>query len=89
MNSVMIYTSKRGNRIIFDDWANDKGIDEEDFVWVEMCKHHHNIYKGILGNRFDDGGACGICSVLGCDREADYYVDFKANEVFEDEMEEE
>lgn len=47
-----------------------------------MCPHCHNKYKGILGNRADDGGiAWATCYVKGCNNEADYYVDFDMNEV--------
>lgn len=76
----MIYTSKRGKQIVFDDYADD--TEEYKSYWVEMCPHCHNKYKGILGNRADDGGtACGTCSVKGCNNEANYYVDFGINEV--------
>ena len=76
----MIYTSKRGKQIVFDDFEDN--TEEYDSYWVEMCPHCHNKYKGILGNRADDGGtACGTCSVKGCENDADYYVDFNMNEV--------
>lgn len=76
----MIYTSKRGKQIVFDDFEDN--TEEYDSYWVEMCPHCHNKYKGILGNRADDGGtACGTCSVKGCANDADYYVDFNMNEV--------
>ncbi len=76
----MIYTSKRGKQIVFDDFEDN--TEEYDSYWVEMCPHCHNKYKGVLGNRADDGGtACGTCSVKGCENDADYYVDFNMNEV--------
>jgi hypothetical protein len=76
----MIYTSPRGKQIIFDDFADNTA--EHQSYWVEMCPHCHNKYRGILGNRADDGGtACGTCSVEGCENEADYYVDFDEKEV--------
>ena len=76
----MIYTSKRGKRIIFDDFCDES--EEYGTFWVEMCPHCHNKYKGILGNRCDDrGSAQGTCSVEGCENEADYYVDFARDEV--------
>lgn len=76
----MIYTSKRGKQIVFDDFEDN--TEEYDSYWVEMCPHCHNKYRGILGNRADDGGtACGTCSVKGCENDADYYVDFNMNEV--------
>lgn len=76
----MIYTSKRGRQIVFDDFVAN--TTEYGSYWVEMCPHCHNKYKGILGQRIDDGGtACGVCCVEGCGNEADYYVDFSVNEV--------
>lgn len=75
----MVYTSKRGKQIVFDDFVNE--IKEYGSCYVEMCPHCHNKYRGILGNRCDDGGAMGICSVKGCKNEANYYVDFNRNEI--------
>lgn len=47
-----------------------------------MCPHCHNQYRNILGGRWSDiGEAQRICSVEGCSNEADYYVDFKAEEI--------
>ena len=77
---IMVYTSKRGKQIVFDDYVDNTV--EYDSYWAEMCPHCHNKYKGILGDRVDDGGsACGTCSVMGCENEADYYVDFSKDEV--------
>lgn len=81
----LIYTSARGKRIVFDDWTHgnyDNGNGVEWWTWVGMCKHCHNKYRGILGSRVDNCGS-GICSVDGCENEADYYVDFSADEVEE------
>lgn len=76
----MVYTSNNGEKIVFDDFVNNTA--EYNSYWAEMCPCCHNKYKSILGDRVDDGGtACGICSVKGCDNEADYYVDFDMNEV--------
>lgn len=78
----MVYTSKRGKQITFDDFVDNALVDDFGSYWVEMCPHCHNKYRSILGNRADDGGtACGTCSVKGCENEADYYVDFNRNEV--------
>lgn len=78
---MLIYISKRGKQIVFDDYAVEE---EYNNAWTYMCKHHHNIYRGILGNRCGDVAIAGvICSVDGCDREADYYVDFNPSEVVE------
>lgn len=79
----LVFTSKRGKQIVFDDFCDDYEDDEENpFVWVEMCPHCHRKYRGILGNRCDDGGSAqGTCSVKGCYNTANYYVDFKPNEL--------
>ena len=83
MRENMVFTSKRGKQIVFDDFCDDYENDEEiPFVWVEMCPHCHRKYRVILGNRCDDGGtAQGMCSVKGCNNTANYYVDFNPNEV--------
>lgn len=74
----MIYTSRRGKKIVFDDYVNNTF--EYNSYWVGMCPSRHNKYKNILGNRVDDCGS-GYCSVKGCSNEASYYVDFDMNEV--------
>lgn len=77
--NTMVFTSPRGKKIVFDDFCEDA---EFNFIWVEMCKKCRAKYRGILGQRPDDGGtACATCSVAGCENEADYYVDFKREEV--------
>ena len=77
---LMIYTAKRGKQIAFDDYV-DNTLDYKSY-WAEMCSHCHNKYRGILGHRCSEKGeAVGTCSVKGCEREADYYVDFSMNEV--------
>lgn len=75
----MIYTSKRGKQIVFDDFVDN--TEEYQSYWVEMCPHCHNKYRGILCKRVNRGSAWGTCSVDGCENEADYYVDFDMNEV--------
>ena len=76
----MVYISKRGQKIAFDDFTDNR--EEFHSFWVEMCPHCYNRYKDILENRADEGGtAQGICSVKGCNNEADYYVDFSEGEV--------
>ena len=79
----LLFTSPKGKTILFDDYVEE--YDEEDKkgspYWAEMCPHCHRKYRGILGNRCDDGGtAQGTCSVKGCNNQADYYVDFYPNE---------
>ena len=80
----MVYTSKRGKQITFDDFEDNTA--DFDSYWGEMCPSCHNKYRGILGDRASIG-AMGTCSVKGCENEADYYVDFNKNEVsFIEEM---
>ena len=83
----LVYTSKRGKQIVFDDFVKDE---EYDNVWAEMCPHCHRKYRKILLGHFDDGGtAQAICSVKGCNNEADYYVDFYSTDNIKIIMEEE
>ena len=77
----MVYTSKRGKKIVFDDFEDN--TEEYNSYWVEICPHCHNKYKGILGNRVSNGGSGeATCSVKDCWNEnACYYVDFDMDEV--------
>lgn len=76
----MIYISKKGSLIVFDDYEDN--TEDYNSYWVEMCPHCRNKYKHILGKRVDDGNsAWGVCSVKGCENDAEYYVDFGMNEV--------
>lgn len=76
----MIYISKRGRMIVFDDYTDE--TNEYNSCWVEMCPHCRKKYRGILGRRVDDGNSpWGVCSVKGCENDAEYYVDFNRNEV--------
>lgn len=74
----MIYTSRRGKQITFDDFEDN--TEEYGTYWVEMCPHCHNKYKNIIKGKVSDG-AMGTCSVAGCYNEANYYVDFNTTEV--------
>ncbi len=74
------FTSPRGKEIVFDDYQND--ISEYGTCWTHMCKHCHNKYRSILGNRVSESASdSAICSVKGCNNKADYYVDFDGAEV--------
>ena len=77
---VLIYTSARGKTITFDDYTDERT--EYGSYWVGMCRSCHAKYRGILGGRCDDSGS-GVCSVHGCTNEAEWYVDFSADEVEE------
>lgn len=74
------FISPKRKEIIFDDYCNE--IDEQGICWVHMCKHCHNKYRSILGNRVSESASdSAICSVKGCNNKADYYVDFDGVEV--------
>lgn len=58
----------------FKGIAFDDVVEGEYNVWSQVCNacvEKHNIPKGLL----DDAGQ-GICGVVGCENEADYYIDF-------------
>lgn len=78
----MVYISPRGKPIRFEHFEDGGTFDSPGSAtyWAKMCIHHRNQYKSILGNRLDPS-ASGVCSVAGCSREADYYVDFDDSEV--------
>lgn len=82
----MVFKANDNEKIVFDDYTDN--TEDYDSYWVEICEDCLNKHKDILGNRVDDGGACGICSVKGCNNVADYYVDFDKNEVEFTDMEE-
>lgn len=88
--TVLLYTSARGKHIVFDDWTYDSYEDKHGnpvpYAWVGMCPSCHHKYRGILGNRCDNTGS-GACSVKGCEQMADWYVDFSADEVQEERVE--
>ena len=75
-NMVYAFDNKQ---IVFNDYADN--TKEYNSYWVYMCTHCYNKYKNILGNRVDNSGCGGICSVKGCSNEASCYVDFDMNEV--------
>ena len=63
--------------IVFDDCTHDE---EYGTYWVGMCSACFNKYKNILAGKEDDCGS-GVCSVYGCNNEADYYIDFTSEEL--------
>lgn len=65
-------------QIRFDDY--EYNTKEYQSYWAEICPECQKKYKDILGTRASLGAA-GTCSVKGCWNEADYYVDFKEEEV--------
>lgn len=79
MKTHMIFAPKRAKKkIVFDDYQDN--TEEFQSYWAEMCSKCHNKYKSILGQRASIG-AIGICSVKGCENEANYYVDFDEKEI--------
>lgn len=72
--SFMAYEAE-GTRIVFDDFER-----EGDSCWAELCPACLGKYRKILAGHASDGAA-GTCSVKGCQNEADYYLDFKKEEV--------
>lgn len=81
----MVFASADG-KVVFDDYAeyvDDSSDEREVCYWAEICKECLAKYRKVLGNgRIDEGSAQGICSVKGCENEADSYVDFGSSEVF-------
>lgn len=65
--------------VIFDDFEND--VEAYRQYWVEMCPCCRSRFESLLEGRFEDNAAQGICSVEGCENEAEYYVDFDMDEV--------
>lgn len=60
--------------VCFDDFVSN----EDGKYWACICKDCVEKY-GISEALLDDAGQ-GICSVAGCQNEADYYIDFPAEE---------
>lgn len=55
----------------FDDITEDS----TGHLWSQVCKscvQTHNFSENLL----DDAGS-GICGVIGCSNESDYYIDFE------------
>ncbi len=67
------------NGINFDDYTkNDDGT-----LWAQICNTCVVNYQ-VENKLLDDSGS-GICGVLGCENEADYYIDFPSEEVKNDD----
>lgn len=58
----------------FDDFVTN----EDGSCWAYICKECAEKY-GISEKYLDNGCGGGICSVQGCENEADYYIDFPEN----------
>lgn len=57
--------------IIFDDWG-----EHENSIWASVCEKCLQKYKDKLKKEASESGSYSICSIEGCENEADYYVDF-------------
>lgn len=67
----------------FSEYVDDSGETDVLSYWAEICPSCLRKYRSMLGNgRIDEGSAQGICSVKGCQNEADSYLDFSSSEVF-------
>ena len=57
---------------------DDFVTNEDGSCWAYMCKECAEKYE-ISEKYLDNGCGGGICSVQGCENEADYYIDFPEN----------
>ena len=75
---VLEFIGDNGQRILFDDFTDERDTDYCG-VWVGMCRSCAEKYHDALVNdncdHLDECGS-GMCSVLGCNNEADFYADF-------------
>lgn len=71
-------SNDRKCNIIFDDYNDERK--EYGSWWVGMCEKCFCKYKAYVEPKSDNCGS-GCCSVLGCNNEAEYYIDFKAEEL--------
>ena len=76
----MKYLGSVGRVITFDDFVDE--TEEYNQYWVGMCGECITKYKENLGDKVPTGSPLGTCSVKGCRKEADYYIDFSEDEIF-------
>ena len=67
--------------IEFDDFVDE--VEEYGTYYVHICDACYQKHKTEIGNKIDRGSANGICSVAGCENEAEHYVDFWGKDVIE------
>lgn len=77
----MKFITHDGTEVIFDDWCDETDDEELGGYWVGICTECFKKYHGAFGRRISSNPSEDICSVKGCENEADYYVDFLKNEV--------
>lgn len=83
MHKNLLFTSPKGKTILFDYFVEeyDEEFKKDRPYWAEMCPHCYRKYHKALEGHFDDGGSAqGTCSVKGCNKYAEYYVDFFATD---------
>ncbi len=70
----------KGTTLTFDDYD----IREDGSAWTRICANCRDRYAHVLDNRPDQcGEAMGTCGVVGCNTEADDYIDFAADVIAE------
>ena len=75
----LVFTAKNGKKITFDDFVVDS---EYDSVWCGICEECAGEYREELYGHLDNCGS-GCCSVDGCGKIANYYVDFRHDDNIE------
>jgi len=66
-----------GQIVAFDDFTQN----DDCYWWSQMCSTCvDRIGKDALENLLDDCGS-GICGVVGCNNESDYYIDFPDDKI--------
>jgi hypothetical protein len=59
---------------------DDVTKDKEHGDWTQLCKEHAEVAKkSKLGSLSPEGEGSGICGVVGCKNESDYYFNFNKN----------
>lgn len=77
---LLRFKAENGEAITFDEYADVR--EEYGGYWVAICPKCRQAFGSLLGSCIDDYGS-GCCSVLGCNNDGDFYVDFSADEVEE------
>lgn len=71
---------RAGNEaVVFDDFVDDTKDYRQ--YWVGICPCCKNKFNSLLKDRIDENVAEGLCSVEGCENEAEYCIDFDMDEV--------
>ena len=66
------------NGIKFDDYVTE----DEYGKWSQMCEKCRQKYKGkITDEDLEVEHGYGICGVLGCENEADHYIDLNIKKI--------